>query len=281
MSHRIEKIRTVKTIKSLPECTTMQMPTTSLYETSFYAPLRRRKGSLTVEASIVVPLVISFLLIFLLFFRLLEIETGVKEALDYASRSASTCTIFSEELEPLVCARGFFQSALKDTLPQDSFLKRGRSGITLLGSYVDGPYLYLQATYYVKFPGLLLKDKYILVSQKSCSRFWVGEDIENVEYVYITSAGSVYHTNKMCKSLNIQVEAVKYAEIEGLRNQNGGKYRACSDCAEENSSHETVYITPYGECFHWWIDCLHLKRTIKRIPKSEIGERRRCKLCTE
>ena len=56
------------------------------------------KGSLTVEASFIVPLTIGFLGIILFFFRILQVQIRVEEALMYAGRTVAveSSTISSE-----------------------------------------------------------------------------------------------------------------------------------------------------------------------------------------
>lgn len=104
---------------------------------------------------------------------------------------------------------------------------------------------------------------------------------EEDNQVYVTEAGTVYHMSADCRSLKVTVETQRYEDIEALRNLNSGRYRACEKCGEKVrlKGDSTVYITPYGNCYHVNISCSGLKRVIQKLSLDEVGSRRACKLC--
>lgn len=272
--------RNNKRMKSLPN--KISNPCQYFYknETSFYAPSCEVRGSFTLEAAMVFPFILGFFLTFLFFFRILETEMAVREALSYASRKTACLSVSADnQAVLLVGAEGFFRSALKETLEDEGYVKNGMTGISLLGSDFDGEYVSLTATYFVRLPKILWKWGALPVTQKSCSKKWSGQTVEGTQYVYVTETGEVYHRTKMCQSLNIRVSTVKTAQIGNIRNRNGEKYRRCSECAEKNLCQEWVYVTPYGEAYHLELGCSHLKRTIQRISVDKIEGRRKCAIC--
>ncbi|MCM1087964.1 MAG: hypothetical protein NC419_07385 [Muribaculaceae bacterium] len=115
---------------------------------------------------------------------------------------------------------------------------------------------------------------------------WTGYDVEKGvsdlteedPMVYITDTGTVYHTNRNCTYLNPSIETVDFAEVDGRRNQSGGKYYPCERCGR-GTIRGAVYITGQGSSYHASITCSGLKRTIYTIPLSQAGGRGRCSKC--
>ena len=68
---------------------------------------------------------------------------------------------------------------------------------------------------------------------------------------------------------------IKY--VDKKRNKDGKKYYACDRC--ENSEKAYVYITPYGNRYHGDPECSNLKVLVRKIPKSEMGDRKLCYFC--
>jgi uncharacterized CHY-type Zn-finger protein len=97
--------------------------------------------------------------------------------------------------------------------------------------------------------------------------------------VYITETGNVYHKSTTCSHIHLSV-----TDIVGIptsqRNANGGKYYPCEKCCDgERSSNATYYITEDGTRYHSKRDCSKIKRNVKEIPISEVGNRPACKRC--
>lgn len=115
-------------------------------------------------------------------------------------------------------------------------------------------------------------------------RAWTGYDVERRAgqgggeevYVYLTDRGSVYHMARNCTYLTLSIEIAGRDEVEGLRNESGGKYYACEKCGGGSG---IVYITAEGSSFHSTIECSGLKRTVRCVPLSEAGGRGPCSRC--
>ena len=62
----------------------------------------RQKASMTVEASIVIPLLVGFVVSLLFWFRLIQVQAAVEEALLYAARKTAieSSVVSEEELLP-------------------------------------------------------------------------------------------------------------------------------------------------------------------------------------
>ena len=111
----------------------------------------------------------------------------------------------------------------------------------------------------------------------------IGEKSREDIYVYITGGSEVYHRRRDCKHLNVSVQAVSRAGAAACRNKDGGKYYPCRYCSRGIShapaDSPKVYITDYGVLYHTRIDCPDLKRRVSVVRLSEAGGRRACRDC--
>ncbi len=116
-------------------------------------------------------------------------------------------------------------------------------------------------------------------------RKWTGYDVmsttslrEEEEYVYITESGTVYHRSRECSHLKVTVHIIDAKDASGKRNDYGQSYKPCEKCAVGCST-GLVFITDKGDRYHNSASCSGLKRTIKTVPISEVGERGECSMC--
>ena len=242
------------------------------------------KASLTMEATIVIPVAASFLIMILFFFRIIQVQAVVEEALIYAGRkTAVESSILDSELVQFASAEAFLLYALKDEPVITSYVDNGSVGVVLLGSEFEGNRIVLQANYRVKFPITIFGIDGIALWNRNVFRKWVGDmpvsDTEGEVWVYVTPNGEVYHATASCRALkrNIHQEYLKI--VQDLRGANGQKYYACSYCAKESTEIDIVYYTDYGALYHGKIDCKHIKRTVNKQALSEVKDRRPCSYC--
>lgn len=127
--------------------------------------------------------------------------------------------------------------------------------------------------------------KGMFVINRCRMRVWNGYEItpENTSgerYVYITENGTVYHLTTTCSYLDLSIIPAKQCEIENIRNVNGAKYQECKTCSRRKDQHgEQVFITMQGDCYHYSLECGGLKRTIYKVPLSEVGDKSACSRC--
>lgn len=251
--------------------------------------MKRRKmkksfsASLTLESAVIIPLVVAFFVTILMFLRILQIQGTVQEALIYTSRKTAANTLLKSNTGSLVQSELLLKKSLQNQKIIEKYVDKGCSGISLLNSDFSGEFVYLQATYLVKLPIGFFHIKGIPIEQTACSRKWIGMNPENVDrgtsYVYVTKYGTAYHTSINCSFLDLSVKCCNSMEISGLRNRNGHKYYKCNQCVINKLDMQILYITDYGTCYHMDPSCSSLKRTVYKIPLSEIGGRQKCKKC--
>lgn len=200
-----------------------------------------KKGSLTMEAALILPFFIMIMLSFFSFFS------------QYASAA---------ELQVKAAAE-----AKKTAIVLGSAGKMDSGDVTI----------YKTAKQEEFWHNPFWREKRI--TQKAVCRAWIGFTIleETESYVYITPEGSVYHLFSECTHLDLSIRGVTMAEAKRSKNDYGEKYRKCEHCDESFGGF--VYITSEGDCYHSERSCSGLKRTIRQVPFREVEGRSLCLRC--
>lgn len=242
-----------------------------------------RKGALTVEAAVIVPLITGFFVSILFFFRIFFVQMAVEEALLLVGRTVAVESCIIESDEALYVSA---EALLKTTLLEDENIERyvvgGVLGVSLLGSEFSGKEIELTANYYLKLPIEFFGKKGIWLTSKNSFVKWMGDlysGSEEGEWVYVTETGTVYHKNTSCRSLDLHIREGILAEMSQIRGSNGQRYYACDRCPKDLFDSETVYYTDYGRLYHGSLACSALKRTIIRVQLSQVGGRPPCSFC--
>lgn len=265
------------------------------------------KAILTIEAAVVLPFFACFMVFILYFFRILQVQAGVAQALQYAGRrtaaeynvqtgeTAHTVNGKNEvkitgekengsDMLGLLRAELLFQKQLKKQNCPTEYIKYGASGISLIQSDFSENYVDLKAVYRMKLPVTLLGDiQYRIVQEAKC-RKWTGyepgQDAQEEDtWLYYTEHGTVYHASRACTYLDLSIHGVSYAQAGSSRNKSGGKYHKCEKCGDGVHSYAMVYITDYGDRYHSSLTCSGLKRSIYMIRRSKATEKRMCSKC--
>lgn len=200
-----------------------------------------KRGSLTIEAALIVPFFLVILLAFFSYF------------LQYASAA---------ELKVQAAAE-----AKKAGIVLGSVQKTDSGDVTIYKSAK------IKEIWEIPF----IKENH--VTQKAVCRAWIGfTELETEEtYVYITQRGSVYHLYNDCTHLDLSIQRVTFAKACSSKNAYGERYRECELC--DTTFGALVYITKEGNCYHSERSCSGLKRTIRQIPLSEVEGRTCCIRC--
>lgn len=241
-----------------------------------------QRASLTVEAAITIPLVTGFMVIILFFFRVLQVQAEVEEAVFFAGRAIaveSNMTNSKEEL--LLSAKGFLLSALEESQVVQDYVEGGSWGISLAKSEFQEKEILLQADYRMSLPISFFGRKEIELTSQNRFIKWIGDTTQGEEenWVYITPNGTVFHATPDCRTLDLSVQEALWSEIEKIRGKNGQKYYPCSGCIEKDRVLAIVYYTDYGTLYHQELSCSALKRTIIKIAREDVQERRECSYC--
>lgn len=238
-----EQLKTIKTLQ-IPRIQT-------IFYTDMWTGRRTSlcvsgKGSMTVEASLILP--------FLLF-----AVTALLYLFSFTSVQARESRELTERAELLAITAG--QARESD------------------------PYIRLFDADLIKLPFSSLFSGRKPVTRKVVVRAWVGYTGESFQnragetIVYITPTGSVYHKSRDCTHLRLSIRQIASQDLSGERNQSGSRYTPCIYCIREGWSGGTAYITDYGTGYHSSAGCQGLKRTVTAIPLSQAEGRHACSRC--
>ncbi len=269
------------------------------------------KTVLTIEAAVVLPFFVCFLVFILYFFRILQVQAGVSQALQYTGRqiaaeyNVQTAEIKEDDREEkdngslvtdkdkkhgktdlaaLLRARLLFEKQLKKLNCPVNYITNGTAGISFLQSDFSQNYVELKVVYLMKLPVALLGTiRYRIVQEAKC-RKWTGyepgqDTNEDDSWLYYTEHGKVYHASRSCTYLDLSIRGVTSKQVTGIRNENGGKYHKCERCGDKISDPSMVYITDYGERYHSSLTCSGLKRSIYMIRRTKATAKKMCSKC--
>lgn len=241
-----------------------------------------QKGSYTLEAAVVIPLVAMYLVTILSFFSMLEVQCMVEEALIYAGRkTAVESSVIDSEEAMYVSTKAYLLYALQGNSAVEKHVKHGVWGIHLWNSEFEGDELVLRAEYAVELPFSFFGIDEMELNSEYIFQKWTGDDSEEIEesFVYVTQYGEVYHVDLSCRSIRLSVKESTKGEIALLRGKDGQRYYECSGCDWADKNRERIYYTDYGTLYHKNINCSSIKRIIEKIKIEEVGNRRPCSFC--
>lgn len=245
----------------------------------------KHKGSLTVEAALVLPVyligMMSLISLFVMLkFYLVAQQAIVDEAQELSISCADGHNVAISDVGEDILLR------IENSDASYSFVKNGESGLSFDGSRLnDTEYLEIVMTYVFCPLGInMLGLGEIPVCQRSVVHIRNGyergylEDEEEEEYVYITENSQVYHKNRECTYLRLSIRKVNASEVENLRNRGGAKYYSCEICHSALTD-GILFITTDGNRYHNRVSCGGLKRTVRAVRMTEVTERRPCTRC--
>lgn len=270
------------------------------------------RGSMTVEAAIVIPLFLFFFLNLLSAVEMIRLHGKLQLALWEQGKLLSVVGYLAEgiaeelvsditeeerqmlELGGTLLADCGIKSMVIQELGREyldeSPLTYGADGLRFIeSSYVNDDCVDIKVTYQVSpvfaLPGF---DKFRM-SNRYYARSWTGYAVGEAdgdkkeedfgEVVYVTVHGEVYHITLDCRYLKRMIQVVQADKILTLKNQNGEDYSPCELCIVEGEA-KRVYVTPDGRRYHSTVQCGSLKRTIQGIRRMEAEKRyRACSGC--
>lgn len=246
----------------------------------------RKKGSITVEAAMAVPIFFFATLALVYLLEILSVQTAVRSGLQEAGKKLAVQAVEVTAVIPANLEREVVNSVGAERLER-SIVDGGSSGIDCNGSYLSpltgiGE---IQAAYHVRIPVPVFNIAPISCKETMRIKAWTGYeaggfgDEDDNQIVYVTDTGVVYHKDPHCTHLDLSIHTTTASELGGLRNENGGKYHACEKCVRGSHSGGNVYITNQGDRYHTSISCSGLKRTVYTTRISEVPGKRACSKC--
>jgi len=252
--------------------------------------MKKIKGSGTVEALLIMPIVITFILFVGWFIDSIRIhseiegivsETGTKIVnYSYAyNKVLPDKEGNSGELLKIIGSIFLSKMYLESKIKESNISEKIELISCVVENVTEKNTVKIGVSYRVKMPFSIPGFKGMILSNSFYSKGYLGkENTEKcTEYVYITKDSEVYHKTVECTALKTTIQTVLWEDVEKKRNKDGKKYYPCFRCLGEKKVF--VYITPYGTRYHTKADCRDLKRNVYKIPETEKGDRKLCCFC--
>ena len=273
------------------------------------------RASVTVEASIALPLYIFFFVNILAAFDILRMESDMTAALHQTGNHISfhafdmmyaddvidelTGTEAGDEtgsvlgdVGTLIYSAAYVESSVRDYLGEEHIrLGPVDGGISFLRSKImqNADEIDLVASWRAKpfFPGIVSPAGFPLEA-RYFGHAWTGYEpgggsgesgAEDDPVVYITENGTVYHRNINCRHLRHAVRSIPAGQAPYAENNRGESYTPCEICGGYGNGRGTVYVSDGGDRIHSTVNCPGLRRTIYYVHLSEVGGWPPCSLC--
>ncbi len=246
------------------------------------------KGSLTIEASLAIPIFLFALIAIIYLMEMLAMQMCVRIGMHSAieslcEESSLLWSVSTNEMEEMIV------EAIGEEKLEKSIIVDGKNGIDCSESEISvtSGVITLRATYVLKLPLPQFGDIGLTYQEEMTSKAWIGyvSGITNnqEQVVYITDNASVYHTDLACTHLALDISAVSYEGLDNLRNEYGEIYSGCSKCIGEvdegTLDNGIVYICNTGSHYHSSLSCSGLTRTIYEVSLSEVIGMGICSRC--
>lgn len=248
------------------------------------------KGSATVEAVCIMPFMLFAFWAFYSMGQIYILENQVYQAAlntagylaeyAYLAEECNQVDSVGTQLIGIGTGNVKLRSYLDDTRRIEQYVIGGVQGLWITGPEVldSEGFICIQIRYRVHIPVPLLSNLSmpvcVQVRQKAFIGYWENEmDKEDEQFVYVTEYSTVYHLSRACSHLKLTITPVTK---DGLR-ACGKELYPCAYCG--NREAELYYITETGDCFHTFVQCSGLKRTVRRVKISEVNGYAPCSRC--
>ena len=250
---------------------------------------RWNRASLTVEASLALPVFLIAVLVLLKIVDLYRLHGMLMVSLQESARYLSVCAYAVDEAgketyempETAACI-----AYAETKIPKEI---RENGTVTLAGSRVKNGWLELKAIYWPKMGNRLVtvRSRGIMACAKVhlfCGRTEEETDEEESEakqMVWVTESGSVYHTDSSCSHINLSIQVSSPEALAWKRNQDGEKYKECEQCVGNGVAGAEVYYTKYGNRYHNSLSCQGLERKVRLVTLEQAKGLPQCSKCAK
>lgn len=243
-----------------------------------------RKASVTVEASIVIPVFIIVMMALSSIIYVIYSDTIIRQAL-YEEAKHSAVLAYDGNEYSLDELRRRVLERVGDRIASSSFVDSAMGGIDFSESdFSNREIIDLSVKYNVKIPYDLLGVLRYQIRERVVMHTLTGYvnglngPMYGGEIVYISETGSVYHRDINCSHIRLSIYETNSEEIDLLRNDAGARYRSCSACHSAPSDF-VLYVTTDGTKYHNTLMCSGLTRNVRAIPLFQVTDRRPCSRC--
>ena len=258
---------------------------------SVSASLISCKGSLTIEAALVLPLFLFAMIALIYMTEVVRFSSNLDSAMSETAREASVyCYPYMElsgktdiggpagsKILGLAGAKAVVLSRLGKDYISESPVRKDSGGISFIHSNVlKDEMIDLVAVWKTDIPFIPDELRAVKVIDRARVRAFTGYDNthrssektdEDETIVFVTDYGRVYHRDRNCSHLKLNIESVNRSDLKARRNDYGGKYYECEYCGRKCG--EKCFITTDGDRYHSSLTCPGLKRGIHEVFLSD------------
>lgn len=249
--------------------------------------LSSSEGSMTLEASILIPV---FLFLFLALASVGEtlwihgqIYHGITEAAKEEAVYEYMLAKKKTQSVRMALLKQKFLSAVNQKALNASSLSGGAMGVLFTGSqFKENCEIYeitanYRITYRFPFMPSFSGTYQQKIKQKAMTGYAQGQEDSNKGTVYVTPHESVYHSDLNCTHLSLSI--VPDSDVEKYLNKKT-RYRECEHCTKYYKGDVSIlFVAREGDAYHTDLNCSGLKRTVKKVKKSEAKGMKPCERC--
>lgn len=256
---------------------------------SAHAPFPIKKGSITIEAAIVVPLFFLATVALICVMDLQRIKSEINVSLNQSAKELGMYAFAlngAKEESPV----GAVDDAVCMIVTMNRIKDNEQVSLLPLKTTYQDNRIELWISGHYKLPVSILPLPKIVFQNRVNVHDWTGysgdfggggaSDIGG-EMVYVTDYQSVYHTSSKCTHLELSIVQTTKNQVAYERNENGAKYYDCPHCVNGNEHLGTVYITKTGDRYHADLNCQSLKRSVRLVEKDLLSGISECSRCRE
>ncbi len=256
-------------------------------------------AGMTVEAAIVLPLIMFFLLNLSSLMEMIRLHGNMELALTMVGNTISIYKgledappeEMAEKVADVALTRLYIQNELNQYLGEEylrhsPLIGQGSSAYWGWNLRRQQDCVVIEFSYKVACPFPVPGFSEFNMSNQYYGHIWKGYTIpgtvtgEGLDTVFLSENAEVYHCKSDCTHLKLSVSRVSLTDALSGRNEDGERYVLCGRCQEEEYR-GAVYITKTGDNYHYKSDCPGLKRTIYSATRAEVEalEMRMCSRC--
>lgn len=247
--------------------------------------MENNRGSATVEAVCVMPLLIFAFWMFYSMIQIFVMENQIYQAVNNTADAVAEISYLQRDIqgdlnllewgETLIQLRSF----LGENSRIEQYVAGGKNGILLDGNPVidEEGFVCICVKYFIRIRAPILRNLWIPVNAQIRQKAYLGytetQKTQGEEYVYITEHSTVYHLSRSCTHLKLTIYPVSASVLSSQYSE----LRSCEYCGEKAA--ETYYVTKTGDCYHTSRQCSGLKRSVRRVLRTEVPEYAPCSRC--
>ncbi len=262
--------------------------------TSLPASLRRAAdGGMTIEAAVVLPLFLFFLLHLGCAVELIRLHGRIQLSLWEICSEAAVYGCMREDAKAASLFNGAYISSQLVRLTGEEYLDQapvmgGAAGVSVWDNNLlsSGDEMDVWAYYTASPWGKYAAFASFTMTNRFFGHIWTGYEIpddpaaaqEQLDIVYMTENGSVYHKDRKCTHLVLSIRQVTPDVAKSAKNNSGSGYTPCEKCRPDPTD-TPLYITEEGDRYHSSKDCPGLKRNVFSVLKSRVRDVKACSRC--